>query len=60
MKFFKDHKGDGELELVAFARTAQTKGKETKVARPLAFLMPPRWARATEKRSHLPLPGLRP
>jgi hypothetical protein len=58
VKFFKDHKGDGELELVAFARTAQTTGNETRVARPLAFLMPPGWAHASEKRSHLPLPGL--
>ena len=58
MKFFKGHKGDGELELVAFARTAQTTGNETRVARPLAFLMPPGWAHASDKRSRLPLPGL--
>jgi hypothetical protein len=58
VKFFKDHKDDGELELVAFARTANTTGKETKVARPLAFLMALRGAHASEQRSHPPSPGL--
>ena len=58
MKPFKDRKDDGELELVAFARAANTTGRETKVARPLPFLMPPRWAHVSEQRSHLPLPGL--